>query len=127
MGIIQYWDMVNTDPNQGNSTYKGDNGTLAMADTSGTANDPMLVVESTSPTLSTPTSLLVNGLTNPSNIATTSPYFSGIHTNASTTALASSYEIQVSTSTSFAGSLYWDSGKLTLSSLTPSGQRTPNI
>lgn len=46
MGIIPYWDMVNTDPNQ-TGGVKNDNGTIVMADTAGTTNDPMLVVEST--------------------------------------------------------------------------------
>ena len=76
---------------------------------------------------SAPTNLLTGGLTNPSNIATTSPYFSAIHVNASTTALATSYQVQISATTSFASSLYWDSGKKTLSSSTPQGQRMPNV
>lgn len=74
-----------------------------------------------------PTNLQVESLTNPSNISTSSPRFSAIHANASTTALATSYEIQVSTSASSWSSLYWDSGMQTLSSSTPSGQRSPQI
>lgn len=129
MGVVSYWDMVNADPNQSYGTYKADNGTLYMADTAGTTNDPMLVVESTGGGVGSalPGTLLLNGYTNPSNIATSSPYFSAIHTNSSTTALATSYQIQISTTTSFTSSLYWDSGQRTLSSSTPVNQRTPNI
>lgn len=95
------------------------------SETSGTSNDPYLeVITSTGP--SAPTNLLVDGLTNPSNIATTSPHFTAIHANASTTALATSYELQVSTTSAFT-STYWDSGQQTLSSSTPVGQRTPQI
>ncbi len=93
------------------------------ADETGTTQDPKLVVEHSAPI----TSLLVNGLTNPSNIATSSPYFSAVHSNASSTALATSYQIQISNSFAAFSSLYWDSGKLTLSSSTPPNQRTPNI
>ena len=74
-----------------------------------------------------PTDLLVDDLTNPSNIATTSPYFSAIPLSASTTALAASYQIQVATSSSYWGAPYWDSGKKTLASSTPMGMRTPQI
>jgi hypothetical protein len=52
--------------------------------------------------------------------------FSSIHQNGSPIALAASYQIQVSTSTSWT-SPYWDSGKNTLSSSTPAGMRTPEI
>lgn len=43
MGIIQYWDMVNIDPNQSGG-LKTDNGTLTMADETGTSTDPKLVI-----------------------------------------------------------------------------------
>ncbi len=76
--------------------------------------------------LITATALQVEGLTNPSNISKPSPSFSAIYTHASGTPLATSYEIQVSNSSSFA-STYWASGKQTLSSSTPTGQRTPLI
>ena len=48
------------------------------ADQTGTTNDPKLVVvHGTGPVYpSAPTALFVDGITNPSNIATTSPYFS---------------------------------------------------
>jgi hypothetical protein len=46
-------------------------------------------------------SLLVESLTNPSNISTSSPRFSAIHINASTTALATDYQIQIATSSAF--------------------------
>ncbi|MBI2120793.1 MAG: RHS repeat protein, partial [Parcubacteria group bacterium] len=94
------------------------------AEEAGSTNDPKLVIEHTpTPTAS---GFLTNGLINPLNIATTTLYFSAIHQNASSTALATSYEIQIATSTGFT-SFYWDSGKQTLSSSTPPNQRTPNI
>lgn len=73
------------------------------------------------------TDLLVNGLTNPSNVSTTSPYFSGVHVNASSTAQAAYYQIQIATSSSYWGAPTWDSGKKTLSPQTPAGSRTADL
>lgn len=119
------------------ANYDGDNAPPAalhkfhflLADEVGTTNDPNLVVEHSAVAsgAATPTGLLLNALANPSNVATTSPYFSAIYTNASTTAFATSYQIQVATSSSYWGAPYWDSGVLALSSSTPVGMRTPNI
>lgn len=121
------YDVVNSAPSWVSSGFERI--VLYSAESSGgTTDDPKLVVvHSAAPTgPSAPTDLLVDGLTNPSNIATTSPYFSAIHVNASTTALATSYEIQVDTAGTFT-SPYWDSGKMTLSSSTPPSMRSPNI
>ena len=43
-GIMQYWDFVNTDPNQGDMS-KTDSGTVYFADETGVDTDPKLVVE----------------------------------------------------------------------------------
>jgi hypothetical protein len=56
-----------------------------------------------------------------------SPVFSGLFRTSSSTALATSYQLQIATSSSFAVSTFWDSGKQTLSSSTPAGQRSPWI
>ncbi len=73
------------------------------------------------------TQLQVEALTNPTNVSNTSPSFSAVYTNStSSPPLATSYELQVSTSATFA-TTYWDSAQQTLSSSTPSGQRTPLI
>jgi RHS repeat-associated protein len=108
---------------------EGTKTSFSSADVTGTTQDPKLVVEHsvTAPTVpDAPTNLLVNGFTNPSNVATSSPYFSAIHQNASSTALATSYQIQIATSSSFANT-YWDSGKTAISSSTPPNGRTPDL
>src|SRR3989338_1710285 len=124
------WDINNSFSGEGASWGSGLGVTLGtiMADTAGTSKDPTLVVvhSAVQQGPSAPTALFVDGLTNPSNIATSSPDFSAVHENASTTAIATSYHIQVDTAGTFT-SPYWDSGERTLSSSTPMGMRTPNI
>lgn len=71
--------------------------------------------------------LQVESQQNPSAVATGSPRFSARFTEASSTAQAVSYQLQVSTSPTNWSTPYWDSGTKTLSSSTPSGQRTPQI
>jgi RHS repeat-associated protein len=73
-----------------------------------------------------PASLLTEGSINPTNVATTAPKFSAIYTDADTSDKAISYQIQVSTSSSFS-STKWDSGQTTLSASTTQGNRTPDI
>lgn len=97
------------------------------AEHAGTTSDPKLFVTYGLTAPSAPSGLQVESLTNPSRVATSTPRFSAVHENASTTALATSYEIQVSTTQGSWTSLYWDSGKQTLSSSTPPGMRTPQI
>jgi RHS repeat-associated protein len=112
-------DLNNTAPTGHNAAG------FASSDTTGTANDPKLVVTFSSNSPIAPVNLQVESQSNP-NIATSNPRFSALVQSASTTALAVSYEIQVSTSAVFA-SYYWDSGQKTLSSSTPANQRTPQI
>lgn len=74
-----------------------------------------------------PTNLQVESQSNPTNVATSNPRFSSIYQNASSTALATSYQIQIATSSTYWGAPYWDSGQKTLSSSTPPNMRTPQI
>lgn len=72
--------------------------------------------------------LQVESQTNPTIVATSNPRFSAVYqTVASTTGLATSYQIQVTASSTSWSSLFWDSGQQTLSSSTPDGMRTPQI
>ncbi len=101
---------------------------VRMADQAGTASDPKLVVEHTFAAVgpSVSSALQVESATNPERVATSNPRFSAVHENASTTALATSYQIQIDTTGTFT-TPYWDSGKKTLSSSTPTNVRSPNI
>jgi hypothetical protein len=98
---------------------------FVMADNTGTSADPKLVVvHSAAP--SAPTSLLTNGLSNPTNLTGSTPEFSAVYNDGDSSDAAVSYQIEVSTSSSFA-SVYWDSGKTTLASSTPQGTRIAEI
>ncbi|OGZ13424.1 MAG: hypothetical protein A2942_01090 [Candidatus Lloydbacteria bacterium RIFCSPLOWO2_01_FULL_50_20] len=125
IGLKSALDIDNTAPTWGSELASNVIFYFADNEGAGTTADPKLVVVH-SAVPQGPTSLLLDDLTNPSNIATSSPYFSAIHANASTTALATSYQIQVDTAGTFTAP-YWDSGKRTLSSSTPAGMRSPNI
>ena len=73
-------------------------------------------------------SLQVELQSNPTWVATSNPRFSAMFADtASTTALATSYQIQIATSSSSWTTLHWDSGQQALSSSTPVGVRTPQI
>jgi RHS repeat-associated protein len=98
-----------------------------FADQTGTSNDPKLVVEHTSgngaPTA--PTSLLVEGQTNPSDVPDSTPEFSAIYNDPNVNDSATHYRIQVSTSSSF-DNPYWDSGTTTMATTTR-GNRSPDL
>jgi hypothetical protein len=74
----------------------------------------------------TPTSLLANGLTNPTGVETTSPYFSAVFQDPNTGDYGTYYQVQVNTSTNFDGTSMWDSGLQTMTD-TAIGSRSPNI
>jgi hypothetical protein len=74
----------------------------------------------------TPTALLTNGLTNPTEIETTSPYFSAIFQDPNTGDYGTYYQVQVNTSINFDGTSMWDSGLQTMTN-TAIGARSPNI
>jgi len=99
-----------------------------MSDQSGTTNDPKLVVVHTVSNIapSAPTSLEAEGQTDPTKITDSTPELSAIYIDADTSDVATSYQIQVATSTTFT-STYWDSAKTTLASSTPQGTRIAPI
>lgn len=96
------------------------------SETTGTANDPYLEVILTA-AANTPAQLQVESQADPLAVATSNPRFSAIFQTASTAALATSYQIQIATSSTAWTNLYWDSGQQTLSSSTPVNQRSPQI
>lgn len=119
LGIREGHDIDNVSPPSQATRYWS----LTSADNGNGEGIPYLDVISGTP----PSALQVESLTNPSNISTSSPRFSAVYENASSSARASSYQIQVSTTSSFGTGFYWDSGKMTLSSSTPPGMRSPQI
>lgn len=72
-----------------------------------------------------PTAPLTNGMTNPTDVAST-PYFSAIFNDADSTDTGVYYQIQVNTNSSFSGTTMWDSGKTAMTATNPSS-RSPNI
>jgi len=72
-----------------------------------------------------PTGLLTEGQTNPTGVTDTTPEFSAIYNN-STGKPAVYYQIQVNTQADFNGYMKWDSGQVSMSSLS-NGSRTPDI
>lgn len=74
---------------------------------------------------SAPTLLLTQGLTNPTGVATLTPYFSAIH-NDSEGDGANYYQIQVNTASDFSGTSMWNSGKTGMT-LTANAARSPDI
>ncbi len=73
-----------------------------------------------------PTSLLTEGKANPIAIKDSTPEFSAIFNDATTTDIAIKYRLQIATSTTFASPL-WDSGTTLLSPMTSRGARIPDI
>jgi hypothetical protein len=72
-----------------------------------------------------PTSLLTEGLTNPTEVSTITPKFSAIHSDPDSDN-AGYYEIEVNNKSDFTGTVLWDSGQ---TAITPfaSGARSPDI
>jgi YD repeat-containing protein len=94
----------------------------------GTTNDPKLVVGHTTGVNSAPiapTSLLVEGASNPTNISDNTPEFSAIYNDPNGDDSVTSYRIQVSTSSSFT-SVYWDSSTTSMATTTE-GSRSPDL
>lgn len=74
----------------------------------------------------TPSSLLTNGLTNPTGVETTAPYFSAVFQDPNTGDYGTYYQVQVNTSMNFDGTSMWDSGLQTMTN-TAIGARSPNV
>ncbi len=73
-----------------------------------------------------PTSLLTNGTTNPTGVASATAYFSAIFSDPDTSDTGEYYRIEVNTNNTFTGTTLWDSGKVSMTS-TANGARSPNI
>jgi hypothetical protein len=82
--------------------------------------------EITNQTPTAPTNLLTEGQTNPTNITNITPEFSAIYNDPDTTDTSSYYEVEVNTSSTFTGTVMWDSGKIAMTT-TAVGSRSPNI
>lgn len=72
---------------------------------------------------SSPTSLLVDGQTNPTGLSTFTPPFSAIHNDLNGDS-ATYYEIEVNSSSAFNGTVMWDTGKTSTS--VNNGSRSPD-
>lgn len=74
---------------------------------------------------SAPTSLQVEGQTNPTNISDPTPEFSAIYNDSDDGDIATKFKLQVSTSSSFS-TIYWDSGTTSMASTTE-GNRSSDV
>jgi len=108
---IKFWDQLDAE-----GAWSTTTAIFVLASTTTSGN--------TAPT--EPTSLLSEGLTNPTNISDPMPELSAIYTDPDATSTAMYYQIQVSTSSSFA-TAFWDSAKSALASSTPPGMRVADI
>ncbi len=77
-------------------------------------------------TPTTPTGLLTEGQTNPTNITDPTPEFSAIYNDPDTLDTSSFYEIEVNTASDFSGTVMWDSNKMNMTT-TNQGERSPDI
>ena len=99
-----YWKAITYDPN-GSKHW------------SETQTNPSIFTTTTTP--STPDSLLAEGETNPQEVKDITPEFSAIYRDNDTGDYASYYQIQVSTDSSFTVVNMWDTGKTSMSNLSP--------
>lgn len=126
-GWMQGADFDNSNP--GTGAVNGFTGVSAKAaDQSGTTQDPKLVVEHHPDNYepSAPTSLLVEGQTNPGAISDSTPEFSAIYVDQDASDAATYYQIEVATSSDFA-TTHWDSSKTALASSTSQGTRIADV
>jgi hypothetical protein len=82
------------------------------------------VVLNTAPTA--PTGLLCEGLTNPTAVTDTTPEFSAIYNDPDSGDTSTQVYVQVNTASDFTGTVMWDSGWLTIASVT-AGNRCADI
>ncbi|PIS16090.1 hypothetical protein COT62_00190 [Candidatus Roizmanbacteria bacterium CG09_land_8_20_14_0_10_41_9] len=105
-----YWRTYAVDPD-GRNIWSS---TQSPAGSFDTTNPP------TAPTLP-----FCQGGTSPTRITTTTPQFSAIHNDPDSDS-ANYYQIEVNTQSGFGGTIMWDSGKTSMSSLA-SGSRSSNV
>ncbi|HPP18631.1 MAG TPA: DUF2341 domain-containing protein [Candidatus Dojkabacteria bacterium] len=72
-----------------------------------------------------PTYLKTDGMENPTWILSTTPKFSALHTDPNSDS-ANYYEIEVNSNSSFTGTVMWDTGKVSMTSIS-SGSRSPEV
>jgi hypothetical protein len=73
-----------------------------------------------------PTSLYLQGTSNPTKVLTTTPAFSAIFHDPDTIDTGTYYQIQVNTASDFSGMSMWDSNKTSITAIT-NGTRSSNI
>ncbi|QQR65359.1 hypothetical protein IPH92_02135 [Candidatus Kaiserbacteria bacterium] len=106
---IRFWDTANA------------TGTMSTA-----TSTFSLAASATNTAPSAPSSLLAEGQTNPINVTDSTPEFSAIYNDPNISDIATLYQIEVSTSSSFAV-IKWNSGKTSLASSTSQGARIADI
>jgi len=105
-----YWRSYATDP-------------AGSTDWSETQGTPYSFTTSNAPTA--PTIPYTEGETNPIDVIDRTPEFSAIHNDPETDP-AIYYEIEVNTASNFSGTVMWDSGQVSMSSL-PDNSRCPDV
>lgn len=110
------------------ATWKESRATFTTTEFPGTSTDPYLDVIYTVPNTAplAPDNMLVMGASNPSNISTSTPYFTSRFNDPDLGEYAASYQIQVATSSGFT-TVVWDSGKTALATPLAKGNQSPNI
>ncbi|MFZ1987607.1 MAG: LamG-like jellyroll fold domain-containing protein [Minisyncoccia bacterium] len=121
-------DATNNAITNSNSSWKEEAVGFSTAEFPGTIYDPYLEIIYTVPNSAptAPDNLLVLGKTNPTNVATSTPYFSAQFNDSDTADIATSYQIKISTVSNFASSV-WNSGKTTLTEQVLTGNQSINI
>lgn len=76
---------------------------------------------------SEPSTLWTEGGANPTGVTDLTPEFSAIYNDSDTGDIATHYQIQVATSSSYWESPYWDSTKAALTATTTQGARIPDV
>lgn len=108
------------------SKWSDDKTTASRTDLATTNLSVNAIFVATNGAPTAPTSLLTNGLTNPTGVTTVNPYFSAIFNDPNVGNSGVFYQIQVNTNSAFTGTMMWDNTK---TAITPIGigSRSPNI
>jgi RHS repeat-associated protein len=111
------------------SIWKYEGIDAATSEAAGTSKDPYLTISYTVPDTvpSTTTHLLSEDQTNPINVIDPQPRFSGQYNDGDVGDLATSYELQIATSTTGFSSPFWDSGKITLTPNVTAGNQSQDL
>jgi len=117
------YDVSNTSPVANDARV-----TWYSAEQSGSSKDPKLIIDYGSTALApiSPTDLLTEDQTSPTNVMSTSPHFSAIYHDPNVGDFACKYRVQVSASDGNWDNLAWDSG-ITEMATTSQGSRSPDI